>query len=181
MLQFNECHVTPDGKHLVIDVSVQALEFYNDVYIDSIYFDTQNTFVPTGPSSKAIQVYQSQEEEYSKHQRLYVDIDTIGSNLFFVYAITKGQPSEDTPCGMSKNMIMGVTYDKFPIYKLSIGSLSEVDGCDLPRNFIDTVIRKSAFDYALQTGNYQKAIEYWNRFFTKDAIKHLPKHCGCHA
>ena len=37
-----------------------------------------------------------------KHYRDYIDIDTIADNLFFVYAISVGEPLETTPCGLTE-------------------------------------------------------------------------------
>ena len=58
MIQFNELRITPDGKKLVIDASVKDLNYYNNVYIDAVIIDTQNTYVSSGPSSKPIFYYE---------------------------------------------------------------------------------------------------------------------------
>ena len=58
MIQFNELRITPDGKKLVIDASVKDLNYYNNVYIDAVIVDTQNTYVSSGPSSKPVFYYE---------------------------------------------------------------------------------------------------------------------------
>lgn len=54
MIRFNELRITKDGKHLIIDVSVRSQPYYNDVYLDSISIDTQDTYKDGGPSSSII-------------------------------------------------------------------------------------------------------------------------------
>lgn len=62
MLTFNELRITPDGKYLIIDVSVSNESYYKDVIIDSIIIDTQNTYVATGPSNKPIYTYTLEDD-----------------------------------------------------------------------------------------------------------------------
>ena len=40
MMQFNELRITPDKKHLIIDVQVQEMRYYENVYLDTIIIDT---------------------------------------------------------------------------------------------------------------------------------------------
>ena len=54
MVQFNELRITPDGQKLIIDVSVKDLEYYTNVYLDTVQIDTQDSFVESGPSSKVV-------------------------------------------------------------------------------------------------------------------------------
>ena len=50
MIQFNKLQINREGTKLTIDIAVKDLEYYNNVYIDSISIDTQDTFVNRGPS-----------------------------------------------------------------------------------------------------------------------------------
>ena len=52
MIQFNKLQINREGTKLTIDIAVKDLEYYNNVYIDSISIDTQDTFVNSGPSKK---------------------------------------------------------------------------------------------------------------------------------
>lgn len=58
MIQFNELRVTPDGKKLIIDASVKDLQYYNDVYIDAVIIDTQDTYIANGPSTNPVFSYE---------------------------------------------------------------------------------------------------------------------------
>ena len=40
MIRFNELRVTSDRKHLVIDVQIEELDYYQDVFLDTIIIDT---------------------------------------------------------------------------------------------------------------------------------------------
>lgn len=177
MLQFNELRITPDRKYLVIDVQVQPLDYYENIVVDTIVIDTQKTFSETGPSSKP---FMTIDCEGAKHVRKFIDIDTLADNLFFVYAIASGEPAEDTPCGMSGFLIMGVAYDKYPIYLQGMKLLNEIGGCEPARNLIDYILQRKAFDISLQTGNYAKAIEYWNAFYNVKERSISNFNCGCH-
>ena len=58
MVDFNELRVSPDRKNLIIDVSIKDLPYYENVYIDSIIIDTQDTYIPSGPSNSPIFTYE---------------------------------------------------------------------------------------------------------------------------
>lgn len=176
MIRFNELRVTSDRKHLVIDVQIEELDYYQDVFLDTIIIDTQKTFIPTGPSSKPLMTIDCGRV---KHYRDYIDIDTIADNLFFVYAISVGEPLETTPCGLTEQSILGVTYDKYPMYLQGMSLLNQLNGCDPAGDLIDYILTHKAFDISLQTGNYLKAIEYWNEFFNEKE-KNISYKCGCH-
>lgn len=54
MVVFNECRITDDGKYLIIEASVDSLNYYKNVYITDIIIDTDETWSPSGPSSNNI-------------------------------------------------------------------------------------------------------------------------------
>ena len=51
MIRFATLKVSGECRQLVIDASIEAYSFYDDVYIDSVVIDTQDTFMTSGPSS----------------------------------------------------------------------------------------------------------------------------------
>lgn len=205
MINFNELRITPDGRYLIVDVQVQNLDYYKDVYLDSIHIDTQQTFIETGPSNKPIYSYivpdneqfiytqdcgcrvvTEQEEDIlvdefsgTKHIRQFIDIDSIGNNLFFVWVVTKGNPTEDTPCGMKDAITLGVVYNKLPIYNVAMKYINSIEGCNIPREFMDFIFRKKAFETCLEVGNYNQAIKYWNKFFTNIKESQV-SNCDCY-
>lgn len=179
MINFNELRITPDGRYLIVDVQVQDLDYYKDVYLDSIHIDTQQTFIETGPSNKPIYSYIVSDDEQFKHIRQFIDIDSIGNNIFFVWVVTKGNPIEDTPCGMKDAVTLGVVYNKLPIYNISMKYINSIEGCNISREFMDFIFRKKAFETCLEVGNYNQAIKYWNKFFT-DIKESQVSNCNCY-
>lgn len=181
MLQINQLNISPDKKNLVVDVQVQDLNYFKNVYIDSIYIDTQKTFRQTGPSVTPFYQIDCKEEGElkTKHYRGFIPVDSVSDNLFFVWIIADGEYSEDTPCGMKDFSALGVAYDKYPMYLEGMKFIKEIEGCNPPLDFIDYILRNKAFELSLNTGNYETAINYWNSFFNEKekTVKHT---CGCY-
>ena len=186
MVTFQELRITPDGQKLIIDVSVKDLEYYTNVYLDTIQIDTQDTFVESGPSSKV--VYTKVIGGDTKSVRLELGtgdlLPTLNDNLFFVYVRTKGTPSMDTPCGMDNSITLGTVLNKYPIYSGIMQYVKEVNNdCTMPKNFIDKYLRFQAFEISVITGHYTEAIKYYNKFIkgigntgnTSNSIS-----CGCY-
>lgn len=194
MIKFNELRVTSDGKKLIIDTSVKDLQYYNDVYIDAIIIDTQDTYVSNGPSTNPIfhhEISISNEhgpiitEEGEKRVRLELDSTALGvslcDTLFFVYVIVKGTPSVDTPCGMDNQTTMGVVANLYPFYRAMVNYMKEVeDECEIPKNFIDALLRFKALELSIRTGHYAQAIKYWNKLFMEVKSKTINTRCRCH-
>lgn len=203
MISFNELRVTPDGKYLIVDVSIQNMDYYDTVFLDSLYVDTQDTFTELGPSKNPVYKYTIDEDmsivytednqevldgvtgkriyiSYgaSKHVRKFIDIDAIGDNLFFVWVVARGEPSEDTPCGGKESMVLGVVYNKQLIYKKAMGYINTLDNCNPPREFIDFMLRDKAFKLSLKVGNYNQAIQFWKKLKGTKQTKIAPN-CGC--
>lgn len=57
MVNFNEFRITSDGRTLVIDVSIINHPYCEDVYIDKIQIDNQDTYIGTGPSEEPVYEY----------------------------------------------------------------------------------------------------------------------------
>lgn len=211
MVEFQELSVTPDGKNLIIDVSVKDLSYYTDVYLDSIIIDTQDTYVSTGPSSKPVFSYEvtaanaeiyeatgivkvtaedtntiyAAAEEGEKRVRLELNNTALGtdinSNLFFVYVVTKGTPTADTPCGMDNNTSMAVVANLHPFYRSIVACMKEVeDECNVSTSFINKLLQFKALELSIKTGHYTEAVKYWNKFFKKVKSNIVTKKCNCH-
>lgn len=194
MVVINELRITPDGKRLILDASIENLVYYKDVNIAAVIIDSQDTYTPSGPSNRAFfhQSYEEGVEELdlqgygTKHIRVCLSAKELGvnldNNLFFVYIVTSGAPAMDTPCGMDNIYTMGIVYNTLPIYNLGMNYVRELaDNCSVPRNFIDYILRFKAFELSLRTGNYTLAIEYWKKFFkNRTSSISEPKGCGCH-
>lgn len=211
MVDFNELRVSPDRKNLIIDVSIKDLSYYENVYIDSIIIDTQDTYIPSGPSNSPIFTYEvvsnvtpvyslpdcgcNQVQDYidkencfetsnNEEKRVRLELDNtaldnhLKGNLFFVYVITKGTPSSDTPCNMDNTINLGVTADTYPIYTNMLNSLKELESCSTPKLFTDAFLRFKAFELSIKTGQYSQIINYWNKYFKSLDIPNNTN-CSC--
>lgn len=189
MVHFNELKITPNGKHLIIDVSVLNESYYDNVYLDSIVIDNQDTFTDNGPSSTPIYEYTipdqisklTKKSVSPKHVRLNLGEIELGTlnGLYFIYVRTKGMPSPETPCDMDNVTTLGVVTNMYPFYHKAIGFIRELaSNCIVPQGFIDYILRLKALELAVKTGNYTDAVKYFNNFFSgKAAVK--TGGCGC--
>lgn len=181
MFQWNDLSVTENGNNLNIDVQVVDSQYYKNVYIDSIYLDTDESYSPEGISSKAIKIFKAENSENIKRKNITVDVSLFPKSLFFVYVKAKGSTSDGTPCGMNKNTTIGVTWNKYPIYKNTIKLLGELrDNCNPSRNLTDWILRYNALMLCIDCEDYTQAIQYWQSFFQKDSAVSISKPCGCH-
>lgn len=214
MVVLNECRIDQEGKHLIIEATVENLSYYKNVYIESVIVDTNNTYSPNGPSNNPVFSQEFESEYYKvdtrhdcspvtvdssckcgdvytsqkagiKHIRLSISakdmkLSNLDNNIFFVYIIATGIPAADTPCGMDNEFVMGVAVNLRPIYNMAMGYIKELDSnCNIPRGFIDMILRLKAFDLSLRTGNYPIAFKQWDKLF-KNKVSVSPKRgCGC--
>ena len=189
MVQFNELRITPDNRELIIDVSVKDLDIYTNVYLDYIMIDNQDTFIEDGPSDNPIYTYTVADAVYStdsnsgiKQCRLTLtnsDVN-LSSDLLFIYVVVKGVPAPSTPCNMDNATTMGVVYNLHNIFQSFMPYIREVENdCNLPKGFINYILRFKALELAFATGNYTLAVKYWNMFFRNKLIAQ-PSICNCH-
>lgn len=210
MIQFNELRITPDGKHLIIDASINNSNYYDNVVLDSIIIDTQDTYVPNGPSTNPIYehkvdgydyVYSIPEDcncspvlvdedksycftygnEEGRHVRLILSTKDIPlNNMLFVYAVAKGTPAPDTPCGFDNAVVMQTVVDLYPFYQNTLCFLKELNNsCEVPKGFTDMILRLKALELCIRTGNYPQAIKYWKKFFSNNNRVITTSNCRC--
>ena len=250
MVTFNELRITPDGNTLIIDVAIKDLRYYDNVGLDTILIDTQDTFTAEGPSSKAVKFpvinsigAESFEQEFGdtydfkgtlkegflytfkvpdntgeyfisgelypaakletgvhkyekgklvavttpiKSYRIEINKNdstlTFKDNLLFVYVKTNGTPASDTPCGMDEETTLGVTLYHYPIYNAMMNSIKELEkNCEVPKNFINSMLRFKAFELAIDTEHYNQAIIYYNKFIKNINLNTVTSNkCNCY-
>lgn len=54
MIKFTDLRVTRDGKNLIIGAKVREDSYYDNIYIDKIIIDTEETFSTAGPSENPV-------------------------------------------------------------------------------------------------------------------------------
>lgn len=250
MVTFNELRITPDGNTLIIDVAIKDLRYYDNVGLDTILIDTQDTFTAEGPSSKAVkfpvinsigaesfeiefgdtyyfkgtlkegflytfdlrdhtgeyfisgELYSANKLETGVHKyekgklvavttpiksyRIEINKNdstlTFKDNLLFVYVKTNGTPASDTPCGMDEETTLGVTLYHYPIYNAMMNSIKELEkNCEVPKNFINSILRFKAFELAIDTEHYNQAIIYYNKFIKNISLNTVTSNkCNCY-
>lgn len=118
MIIFNNLRITSNNETLTINASIKDSIYYKDVYIDSIIIDNQDTYVGSSPSSRP--VFSKTINDSIKNINLHLDkLDIQGglvNNIFFVYILTKGTPTADTPCGEDSMITKGVVYNLYPFF-----------------------------------------------------------------
>jgi hypothetical protein len=72
MVVFNECRIDSEGKYLIVEASVENLDYFKNVFIESIAIDTQDTFVDGRPSDRVVY---SQTFDNSQYKRVYSDTE----------------------------------------------------------------------------------------------------------
>ena len=196
MIQFNTLKITQDGKNLIINASVKNLEYYTNVLIGSIVIDNQDTYSASGPSSNPIyrhsfadkDLVTNENIEGLKNINIIVSAKELLNNngdlnddILYVYLIAVGIPSADTPCGMDNINTLGVALNLRPIYNNGINYIKQVEStCEIPKDFIEFILRYKALDLALKTENYIQANKYWNKFFKNNNVVPLNTNsCGC--
>lgn len=214
MLHFNELRLTPDNKCLIIEAAIDNLEYYEDVVLDSIVIDTQDTFIMNGPSNNPLYIHSIDNEEYiyslpeyqncnpiqEEESKQHCFVDTMEGKrivrlelslkdlkvnpcdtMFFIYAIATGTPKPNTPCGYDTNKIMGTVVNIQSLYLNLMSYLKELGKtCEIPKGFIDAILRLKALDLSIKTGNYIEAIKYWKKFFKGNIVNNNISNCNCH-
>ena len=86
-------------------------------------------------------------------------------------------PDKGYPSGV------GVTCWKYPVYQASMNFVREVENncCDIPKSFLDFILRINAFRFAVRTKNYVLAIKYWKKFLLSSSLRKdtTKRGCGC--
>lgn len=182
MIDYKKLLVLPCDKGLLIDVAIQNLSYYADIYIDKISIDTQNTFIPGKVSGTPIYEYtvtgNLKEVEITVDPCEFTELQGVGT-LFFIYVTVKGTFSKDTPCGMDKTISVKALIDTYPIYRWGLKYIKQAyDKCSVPRDFIDFILRLKAFTMCLETEDYPLAINYWKKFFKN--LKKPSLNCNCY-
>lgn len=180
MVQFNELYITPDSKRLVIEAQVKDLNYYNNVYISEVIIDNQDTYKDNGPSNSY--VYKHTVSGNSKSVRLELDSTdlTINNKMLFVYIVTGGAPTIDTPCGMDNTITIGVVINRYIIYKYIMSNIKDIGNtCKPSKSFIDAILRLKALDLSIETGHYTEAINFYNKFFLSKKLNVTTNSCGC--
>ena len=165
MIKFTELRV--HKGHLIITAEVrQTKDYYDNVYIQQIKIDTQDTFSSSGPSDHLVY-----ESEIFQDNPRFISLDLgptdfnrnidMDKTMFFVYAVAGGYPSPNTPCGFDDTISVGVTFSLCPLYNETMWYVKEVENsCEIPKNFVNLILQFKAIEYSINSGHFTQAIKY---------------------
>ena len=182
MVKFNQLFVTPSNKGIYIDISVLTdMPYFDNVYLDEIIIDTQETFKASGPSASP--VCRIQIGDNKKDHKCFINANQIITDMegkiFFVYVKTKGDPRSDTPCGLDCRYTLGACADLCKVYRNNMLSLKEIkDTCTVSKDFINFILLYKAFEMSFRMRDFQLAINYWNELNGK-ITQFEAKKCAC--
>lgn len=183
MVQFDEVKFNKDGN-LVIKVHIPDETYYQNVYIDSVKIDTQETFSSDGPSTTPVYTYSVEETEEVKTLTLEVShydiLSKIDGTLFFVWVSTKGTPGSDVPCGKDATQVVRPVIDDRYMCKMFLPLIKSLQcNCTDNAEFINLMLKAKAVQYCLVAEHYSEAIDFWNEYFADiKRVKNI-KSCGC--
>lgn len=168
MIQYNQ--LSAEGI-LHIDIQVEDKPYFENIYITGVRVDTADTYDTEYP-------YELRTQEPAK--QLIVNIRTkLKGELLFITPQISGYPSEDTPCGQDE-CNKAYIYCDTDVKERGLAYLKELnENCQIPKGFIDFILKSAALDISLQTCNYKDAAKYW-KYLKGQKIKSKSKNCGCH-
>lgn len=196
MIEFTELRVTADGEYLIIKARVKDLPYFDNIIIEALGVNTEETYKEDAWSTNAI-YYTTFEEnntsdstddpivpapkEISLTLPRGVFSADIRKHLLFISVETGGVPSPDTPCGMDKPVTLGVTMYKAPIYEAFLNYFKELsNNCEIPKGLIDYYLRYKGLETFINTGHIDEAIDLYKKGFTKISDNSSFSRCGCH-
>lgn len=188
MIRFNTLKISSDGSCFTVHVSVDSAAYYNERYITDIYIDSDSTFNnSTTPSSKAVHI-EIEGETTKSFSKVFsaselskiVTTRNLKNRMLYVFVMVDGPLSGTVPCGTDSDMFLGVAVDWNSLYHGSLGYMKQVtkECCNIPKEFIDYILRMKALELALKTGHTMVAKNLWDKFFSKRR-RTISSNCGC--
>lgn len=169
MIQYNQ--LSAEGK-LHIDIQVEDKPYFENMYITGVRIDTADTYEGEHP-------YEYYKQEPSKELIKEFFIPNLKNEILFITPCVEGTPAEDTPCGQDVCNKAYIYCDE-ELKKKGLAYLKELgNDCQVPKGFIDYILKLFALDLSLQTCNYINAIKFW-KYLKGSKIKARIKNCGCH-
>lgn len=197
MVIFDQVRISDDGKIFYLDAHVKTSASFDGVYItklaimrDTEISETDVTEFPVGDYAY-YEGWDIDEEVKEIHKGVTLNdfnpllsptIKDLSHNLFFVYIECEGTPSFDTPCNSYNNPSIAVTYDTGRIYSIGMNYVRELSAdCTIPSGFINFILNNEALKFAIGTGHYIPAKQYFNNImgYSKGSVGTIKK-CGCH-
>ena len=201
MIVFDQVRISDDGKVFYLDAHVKTSASFSDVYITKLavmrdtemsetsatefpessyaYFEGWDIDVELKEVHRVITLNEFNAVLNTEHLPTMTDLS---HNLFFVYIECEGTPSFDTPCNSYNNPSIAAAYDTRRIYSIGMNYVRELSvDCTIPSGFIDFILNNEALKFAINTGHYIPAKQYFNNVmgYSRGNVGTI-KNCGCH-
>ena len=188
MILIEQLRISPDSQKLYIDAHVNKASYFENLKLDSINIDTQDTVLQSfdGPSSNPVFTYSNITNiSESKEVHLVIDKSDINANLskdmLYVYFHVTGTPSPNTPCRLDESYTLGITFNEGVIYNRMIGYTKEImNTCEVPKGFIDMILQLEAVKVSIETENYTSANKFYNRLINTKLSNTSNINCSCY-
>lgn len=181
MIEFRKLELEKEGKWLTFDIAVSNVQdsegnpYFDNVVIEQIQLYTPNNYVENLPTDKGITIYPSTSEDKAVREIHRTIEMPAAADLVFIWVKTSKPSRLDLPCSYKGTTDVGVAFDRTKFFKTGLNLLNGLDGCTPNVNLINSLLQMKAFEIALRTGNFTRAIEWWNKFF---GVKKIRKACG---
>lgn len=177
MLEFTELLIK-DNK-LSIKLNIKEETYYENWYIESVFYNTQDTFTGVKNSNSVLLFDAANKRELSLELPLK---SNIVNSLFFITATSHliGMPVEEIPCGKDNTKIVGVAVNGCYLVNRAMQYIKELNSnCDIPKNLIDEILRQKALEIAIKGNHLLEAADLYEKYFKSDESVIINNNCGC--
>lgn len=159
-----------DNGFLFIRADVEDSPYFEDIKIKGLKVDTSLTYGTGHP-------YETLTQDATTTFVTGVILPPTHQQFFIITPIIEGDPRPDTPCNKDVPDI-GIIYNKEYLLSKGMNYLKELgDSCNIPKGFIDFILKQKALDMAIATCNPSVAHKYWNMLTVANGG--TLKGCGC--
>ena len=186
MVIFNELRITEDKECLIVDCSIEDIDGYDGMYIDSVTVEYYKNVTEDGSASDhAITMYEKTDGavgitsyrgtlKASSLDKETFGTDTLAGGLFFITVSCDGTPENPEilasySCGADNTIDVGVAIDWHSVYSLGIGYAAKLaynceDPCDIPDGFENFILYWYALQLAISTCDWFQVRKLWDKF-----------------
>lgn len=184
---FDKLNVETDGSAINIKCHIDNKSYYSNLYISTLSISTQESN-PTEDSPGTL-IYNTtipnsnlKELNITLSKNDLLVSKSLDEYVFFIYVTVTGTFGSDVPCGQDARVTLGITYNKYPMYKQLMTFVKELGNtCSVPTEFIDDYLKYKALQLSVATSNIPLIIDYFNGWYRSKPIdNHTVKCCKCH-
>lgn len=169
MIKYTKLQI--EDNYLKVAFEVEDKPYYENVSIEGVRIDTPATYGTDTP------YFIEDGDDVTLYEK-EIFIPDVKKELLIITPQVYAAIPPDSPCG-SDIVDKAVVYDKSILVNKGMTFLKELgDTCNIPREFIDFILRQKALEMAISTCNYNVAIKYWEMLTVTKGT--TIKGCGCY-